>query len=129
MTVAGARKGIRSAWGCVCAGTKVYNSKCEQINIENLSKADGIIGFKNNSANVEPISYMQGEAYKECVRIKTNYGDLECSIDHPVYSRLYINHRNGAKRWKEYYYKFLPAKDVKHYSVYSAICLCDKLDI
>nr|DAE20075.1 MAG TPA: envelope glycoprotein [CrAss-like virus sp. ctYsL76] len=72
---------------------------------------------------------MQDEAYKPCVRITTSYGILECSEDHPIYIRKFINHRKGNKRYREYYYEFVPAKDVLHYSINNAVAICDKIDI
>ena len=129
VTVSGARKGVMSAWGCVCKGTKVFRANGSRCNIEDLVESDGIIGFKNGKANVEPITYMQDEAYKPCVRITTSYGILECSEDHPIYIRKFINHRKGNKRYREYYYEFVPAKDVLHYSINNAVAICDKIDI
>ena len=129
VTVAGARKGIMSAWGCVCKGTKVFKADGSSCNIEDLKQEDGIIGFKNGVSNIEKITYMQDEAYKKCVRITTNFGSLECSEDHPIYVRKYKSKRNGSKRWREYYYKFVPAKDIMHYSKCNAVAICDKIDI
>lgn len=129
VTVAGARKGIMSAWGCVCKGTKVFKADGSSCNIEDLKQEDGIIGFKDGVSNIEKITYMQDEAYKKCVRITTNFGSLECSEDHPIYVRKYKSKRKGSKRWREYYYEFVPAKDIMHYSKNNAIAICDKIDI
>ena len=129
VTVAGARKGIMSAWGCVCKGTKVFKADGSSCNIEDLKQEDGIIGFKDGVSNIEKITYMQDEAYKKCVRITTNFGSLECSEDHPIYVRKYKSKRKGSKRWREYYYEFVPAKDIMHYSKGNAVAICDKIDI
>ena len=79
--------------GCVCAGTKVYNKEGKLINIEDITKDSGIIGFKDGKANIEPITYIQDPLNKECVRINTNSGILECSYDHPILVRHRVKYR------------------------------------
>lgn len=81
--------------GCVCAGTKVWTNDGRNINIEDLTKEDGIIGFTNN-LHLEDIHLIRGctkepilsdiiIGNKECVRITLSNGNtLECSIDHPI---------------------------------------------
>lgn len=75
------------AWGCVCAGTKVTTLDGRIINVEELKKEDGIIGYdilKNKKSN-EPIIWMQPPTKKECYKIITNTGrELSCSFDHPI---------------------------------------------
>ena len=132
ITRGGRRVGSRFAWGCVCAGTKVFKKDGTICNIENLQQSDGIIGFKNGKSNIEPITYMQDEAYKPCVRITTDYGILECSEDHPIYTRIKHSMRskiNYEKRVRYHEYDFIPAKDVMQYANYNAIAICDKIDI
>lgn len=76
--------------GCVCAGTKVWNNKGELINIEDLDKDGGILGFnlKENKVSKEDITYWQPPHEKHCYRITTNKGKiLECSEDHPILIR------------------------------------------
>lgn len=75
------------AWGCVCAGTKVWNNNGDLINIEDLKKEDGIIGYNKREDNFskEKITYWQPPKEKPCYRITTNTGRfLECSEDHPI---------------------------------------------
>lgn len=79
--------GTMVGFGCVCAGTKVWTADGSLINIEDLKQEYGLLGFdiKNGVYSVEPITYMQPPAEKECVRITTNTGRvLECSDDHPI---------------------------------------------
>lgn len=81
--------------GCVCAGTKVWTLDGRNINIEELVKKDGIIGFTkkitledihlNRGLTKEPILSDINVASKECVRITLSNGNiLECSKDHPI---------------------------------------------
>ena len=126
----GKRMGSRYAFGCVCAGTKVWTGDGRKINIEDLTQQDTIIGYKNGHANIEPITYIQPEAYKECVRITfKNDTILECSEDHPILTRVPRSKRvdNGRIWW--YDWKFVPAKDVMKYTHSNCVAMCDKIDI
>jgi hypothetical protein len=58
----------------------------------------GIVGFKNGQSNKEPITYIQEPLHKECVRITTDQGILECSTDHPILFMYKKSHREGNKR-------------------------------
>ena len=83
-------------FGCVCAGTKVLTNEGAYVNIEDLQKEDGIIGYDIEEGKVsqEPIIWQKPPAKKECVRITTNMGKvLECSIDHPIYASNSKNKR------------------------------------
>lgn len=112
--IAGAQ--IGGPWGCVCAGTRVITNNGKIVNIEDLTKEEGILGFdkkivKNSIFAFKPI------AFKECVKITFNNGlFLECSVDHPIYTakqgRASRKTLNGVrKRIKEY--SFIEAKDLK----------------
>jgi len=105
------------AWGCVCAGTKVWTNNGDLINIEDLKQEDGIIGYEDNvGMSKENISYQQKPIKKDCYRVTTNTGRfLECSDDHPIL----WSHQNygitprplGRKFFKQK--KFVEAKDIK----------------
>jgi len=72
-------------WGCVCAGTKVWNNKGELVNIEDLKQSEGILGYDGEGVSKEPITWMKPPAKKPCYRITTTGGDtIECSEDHPL---------------------------------------------
>ena len=72
-------------WGCVCAGTRVVDSKGRFINIEDLKQEDGIIGWNNGQINKEEIVAFIDPHEKECVEIELQSGNkLRCSIDHPI---------------------------------------------
>lgn len=73
------------AYGCCCAGTKVYKPNGQSFNIENVVLEDKLLGYDGFQSTIENISWKQPIGYKECVKIvteKNNY--LECSIDHPI---------------------------------------------
>ena len=72
-------------FGCVCAGTKVWNNDGKMINIEDLHKSEGILGFNGKSTIRNNISWLKPPAKKHCYRIITASGkSLECSYDHPI---------------------------------------------
>lgn len=81
----GAAFGTMLAFGCVCAGTKVWTADGNCVKIEDLNPEDGIMGWDTYQAYPQNISNVNPPAEKECVRITTNTGRiLECSKDHPV---------------------------------------------
>ena len=131
--ILGSRVGNRFVFGCVCKGTKVWTRTGEYKNIEDLHQVDGIIGFKDGKANIEPISYMQEEAYKPCVRITFRDGTfLECSEDHPILMRTLHtprNKKNRNKRDRYFTWDFVPAKDVGSYQQYNIAGTCRTIDI
>ena len=77
--------GLLIAFGCVCAGTRVWTSTGDCVNVEDLSQDEGIIGWDTYQAVRQKISHMNPPAKKPCVRITTTSGrTLECSTDHPL---------------------------------------------
>jgi hypothetical protein len=123
--------GLGFAIGCVCAGTKVYNKYGELINIEDITKDSGILGYKNGNANVEPITYIQDPLYKECIEIQTNNRILKCSLDHPILTRIQKSKRINSykisnKRIRWYENKFVKSNDLK---IGDFINVIDKVDI
>lgn len=77
--------GVIYMFGCVCAGTKVWNHKGEKVNIEDLHQNEGIIGYEGRGVTKEPIIWMKPPAKKNCYRITVEGGEyIECSEDHPL---------------------------------------------
>lgn len=77
--------GTMIAFGCVCAGTKVWTADGRCVNVEDLNPEEGIMGWDTYQAYPQNISAMNPPAKKPCVRITTNTGKvLECSTDHPL---------------------------------------------
>lgn len=94
--------------GCVCAGTKVYNHDGELINVEDISREDGICGYDGNGLIKEDVTYIQDEAYKDCFRIETEHNRfIECSFDHPL---LVIDDTRAKKSKQKAVFK--EAKDI-----------------
>ena len=87
-------KGVNALGGgtdgmCVCAGTKIFKASGEIINIEDLKKEDGIIGWDKNSKQIVPqlIHNFIEPRQKECLEIVLKNGySIKCSIDHPILS-------------------------------------------
>ena len=76
---------IQIAFGCVCAGTKVFTNTGDLVNIEDISKEDGILGWDTYQTVRQDIENINPPSKKECVRIITASGrKLECSKDHPL---------------------------------------------
>ena len=113
--------------GCVCAGTKVWTTDGRNINIEELNKEDGIVGFTdsfstNTDPNIElirgitkePITNNINTANKECVRFTlSNNTVLECSIDHPVLIQKPVYNKNNKRDFSHYKEVFKMAGDLK----------------
>lgn len=74
---------------CVCTGTKVFTANGSIVNIENLKKEDGIIGWDETKKQIVPqlIHNFIEPRQKECVEITLKNGySIKCSIDHPILS-------------------------------------------
>ena len=96
---------------CVCAGTKVFTSTGKVVNIEDLQKEEGIIGWNEGTKEIKPqtIHNFIEPRQKECIEIVLKNGYfIRCSIDHPILSNTspkakskYINGKRMAIReWK-----------------------------
>jgi intein/homing endonuclease len=110
--------GLMIAFGCVCAGTKVWTKDGRFINIENLQQEDGIIGYNTYSTVEQDILQFREPYETDCVKITTNSGrSLECSKDHPIiYSHRTLSKRvPGRRMYNEYMksWKWKEAKDFK----------------
>lgn len=99
------------AFGCVCKDTKVYTADGKLVNIQDLKEPQGILGYKNNRANKEPISYIQPYCEKETVKISSTYNNIHCSIDHPILCKVPKRSRKTNTRWFEQ--SWVQAKDIK----------------
>ena len=90
------------AYGCVCAGTKVWTNDGRYINIEDLHKEDGIIGYADDLPVRNDIGTLLEPRVKPCVRITyDNNRYLECSTDHPILKQVIHTPRiNGGEQRK-----------------------------
>ena len=116
--------GQASACGCICKDSVIYDRFGREYLIQDVSVGSGILGFKDNTANIEPITYIQDYTEKECVRIEHSYGEIKCSIDHPILCKVPIRSRKTNIRGYEN--KFVNAIDIKK-SYYLAEI--DKIDV
>lgn len=122
--------GLPMVYGCVCAGTKIWTNDGRLVNIEDLQKEDGIIGYDGNGASKEPITYMQPPAEKPCYRITTNSGTiLECSDDHPIlYSKKTLK-KSKRVNGKKVSYKTTDWKQAKDLKVGEQVSMIDEVPI
>ena len=133
--------GIIHMQGCVCAGTKVWTKEGRYVNIEELKKEDGIIGFSNipylgeyintygNGITKEPISQFINLGQKECIRVTLANGNiLECSIDHPIYIQKRHSKRINGNSTRALYYteQFQRADSLR---VGDRVCECRAISI
>ena len=130
--------------GCVCAGTKVWTLDGRNINIEDLKKEDGIIGYSklpvikdnyvihNNGITRESIGKVIEPVEKDCVKITLSNGNtLMCSTDHPIFvqtksSRRLCSYKDGNRRKTIFSESFVKANQLK---VGDRVCECRKIDI
>ena len=105
--------GTHIIYGCVCAGTKVWNNVGELINIEDIVPQNGILGFDGVGISKENITYWQPPKEKPCYRITTHTGRiLECSNDHPIlWSRK--GYYRGPHLDKRKSVKFVNAENIR----------------
>lgn len=130
--------------GCVCAGTKVWTLDGRNINIEDLKKEDGIIGYSklpvikdnyvihNNGITRESIGKVVEPVEKDCVKITLSNGNtLMCSTDHPIFvqtksSRRLCSYKDGNRRKTIFSESFVKADQLK---VGDRVCECRKIDV
>jgi intein/homing endonuclease len=86
--------------GCLTAGNKVWTNDGNLIDIEDVNKESGILGFSGSSISKENITWLQPSSKKECIKITTNTRRvIECSTDHPILTANYkgTNFRGNIK--------------------------------
>lgn len=116
--------GCAIAIGCVCKDTPFYDKYGKEYLSQDVSKDKGILGFKDNEANVESITYIQPYTEKECVKITHSYGELSCSIDHPILCKVKARSSKTKTHWFER--KFIEASQIKKAHCVAQI---DKIDV
>ena len=130
--------------GCVCAGTKVWTLDGRNINIEDLKRKDGIIGYSklpvikdnyvihNNGITRESIGKVIEPVEKDCVEITLSNGNtLRCSTDHPIFvqtksSKRLCSYKEGNRRKTIFNESFVRADQLK---IGDRVCECRKVDI
>jgi hypothetical protein len=77
-------KGLAIIFGCFAEGTMVYNNKGIPVDIKDLDKEEGIIGYSGISCLPQKIEQVKIPIQKQCVELSTQYGSVTCSADHPM---------------------------------------------
>ena len=135
--------GLIMAYGCCCAGTKVWTGDGRNINIEDLTKDDTIVGYGtginftgdmvstySKGITKEPIGKLIQLGTKQCVEISFKSGNiLRCSVDHPILTQK-VSHprvsKNDSKRYTIYSDKFIEAGNLK---VGDKVCRCREIPV
>lgn len=70
---------------CVCKGTKVWTKEGKQVNVEDITKETGILGYNGSEMSKEEVTWLQPPTQKQCVELHLPYKqNLRCSFDHPL---------------------------------------------
>lgn len=102
--------------GCVCAGTKVWTLDGRNIDVENLTIEDGIIGYTMEGISRQAIGTLITPSTKPCVEIVLSNGNtLRCSVDHPLLKQVLHTPRVRGTEKRCYIYEegFVPASMLK----------------
>lgn len=73
--------------GCLTAGNKVFARDGRVVNVEDLRKEDGIVGYSGAGSLQEDIDWLKPPAKKECVEVVAQHDSVSCSVDHPIMVR------------------------------------------
>ncbi len=113
-------------WGCVCEGTKVYDSNGKYVNIENLNPTIGVLGYDGKGANKEHVPWGRVTYDKPCYRITLAGGQiLECSEDHPILS----SHRDNVKSIKGKNHKIFTFTRTDSLKKGDQVAMINKIDV
>lgn len=123
-------KGQICAWGCLCAGMKVWTNNGDLINIEDLIPEQGILGYNNESISKEEITYWQPPKEKECYRITTNTGRyIECSHDHPILWSKGMWGTTPKPRGKTSFVKYIDFKEAEHIKIGDQLAIIEEASV
>jgi LAGLIDADG-like domain/Intein splicing domain len=112
--------------GCVCAGTKVWTKEGKLVNVEDITKEDGIIGYDGKNAVAQTINWFKEPKLKPCYRIITdNNTVIECSDDHP----LLITRRKFTKKVNGIDLKRLIYQEAKDININDQIIVPSEVNI
>lgn len=127
----GVAYGLMIAFGCVCAGTKVWTNDGDLINIEDLKQKDGIVGYNTYSSVPQNISHFREPYDSECYRITLNSGrSIECSHDHPIiFSKSTMSKRVPGRRMYNEHMKYWKWKEASKFEIGDQIGIADSVQI
>jgi hypothetical protein len=77
-------RGLAVLFGCFTGDTMVFNNYGKAIQIKDLNPHNGIVGFSSKNLLPQTINALKVPIEKECVKLKTQYGTITASIDHPM---------------------------------------------
>lgn len=118
-------KGISVIFGCVTAGTKVWKNNGKLVNIENLKKEDGILGFNGSETHKQNINWFKPPALKNCYKIKTTGSEIICSDDHP----FVVTSRTSNVTINNIKYKKITYKEAKSLNIKDQILIPNSVPI
>ena len=111
--------------GCLTEGNKVWTADGNLIDVKDVTKKSGILGFSGDSVSKENVTWLQPPSEKPCVKITTNTRRvIECSTDHPILTA--IQNYGNNNRGRIYGNKFVEAKDL---SVGNKVAIIDEVPI
>lgn len=118
------KMGFVTATGCVCAGTKVWTNEGKLVNIEQLKKSDGVLGYDGDKIIPQDLTFVRAGEYKECCKIKFVGGNsISCSLDHPFLTQYKKSINTSTNRR---YAEFVLAKDLKQGS---KVCVASEIPV
>lgn len=91
-------RGLGIIFGCFVGDTIVFNNKGVGLKIKDLNVNDGIIGFSSKTLMNQKINGINNPIEKECVIVKTQYGSMTCSADHPMLVTYSDNRNNNYSK-------------------------------
>jgi intein/homing endonuclease len=123
--------GLMIAYGCVCEGTKIITNEGLPINIEKLTRQNGIIGYNTYSTVKQEIEHFREPYETQCYKITTNSGkSLEASLDHPIiYSHRTLSKRVPGKRNENLIMKSWKWKQLQDFKVGDQVGIIDEIGI
>lgn len=121
--------GTMIAFGCVCAGTKVYDKWGIKKNIEDVTTESGILGYNSYATVPLEVEAIREPYEADCYRITLNSGRiLECSHDHPiVYSHRTLANRVPGKRSTNEHKKYWKWKHASDFQVGDQVGIAEEI--
>ena len=84
-------RGLAIIFGCFVGDTLVYNNFGKAVKIKDLNVKKGIVGFSSKNLMPQKINALKVPIKKECIELKTQFGTIICSTDHPMLVTYYDN--------------------------------------
>lgn len=131
------------AYGCCCAGTKVWTGDGRNINIEDLKSEDTIVGYGTGinytgdnvityteGITIEPIGKLITLGTKQCLKITFKSGNvLQCSKDHPVLVSTVSHPRKKDKPERRYTIYTNTFKQAQNLKIGDKVCKCRRINV